>query len=238
MDDKLKKSIVIIVLLAVNIVLIGITAISVTKSISHVFETGGVSNTDVDGNEISQEDISVDDSNINTDESETTNEQVDITLEIIPNEVKVIVTAKEYFEYIQYSFDDGESEKIEVGNKEYQGTIEVPEGEHNLKLQVIDGEKVISTKEELVVGDSEPTINLKLKRIAGELAFIIDAEDDENIKKVEIIHNGGQKQIIEVNEKTYHKEIIMTKDEINTLEVTVININDLSKTRKGKYENK
>jgi len=161
----------------------------------------------------------------------------EIELEAVANGVKIIAKSEEKIDYVQYSWDDGEVEKIQVGEKKYEGIINAPKGQHTLKIEVVDIDENIATKEQVVVGDTEPTIKLKLKRINGKIAFIIDVEDDENIKTVEITHNGGEKQIIEVNEKTYHKEIIMTEGEVNTLEVTAINKNDLSKTRKGKYEN-
>ena len=70
------------------------------------------------------------------------------------------------------------------------------------------------------------------------MAFVINAEDDEKITKVEITHNGGTKQTIDVNDKTYHKDLIMTTGETNTLIVTVTNINGLTKTLRVKFDNK
>lgn len=161
----------------------------------------------------------------------------EIELEAVPNGVKIIATSEEGIDYVQYCWDDEEMQKIEVGDKKYEGIINAPKGQHTLKIEVVDINEVSATKEQVVVGDTEPTVNLKVKRVNGTPAFVIDVEDDENIKTVEIIHNGEETQVIEVNDKTYHKEIIMTEGELNTLEITAINQNGLSKTRKGKYEN-
>lgn len=161
----------------------------------------------------------------------------EIELQAVANGVKVIVTSKEKIEYVQYSWDNGEMQKIEVGDEKYEGIINAPKGKHTLKIEVVDTKGTSEIKEQVVVGDTEPTVNLKLKRINGMPAFIIDVEDDENIKTVEITHNGGETKVIEVNDKKYHNEVIMTEGEINTIEVTAINQNNLSKTRKGKYEN-
>ena len=161
----------------------------------------------------------------------------EIQLEAVANGVKIIVTSEEKIEYLKYSWDNGDVQKIEVGDKVYEGIVNAPKGKHSLKIEVIDvnGQKAEVQKD--VIGDTEPTVNIKLKKINGKLAFVISAEDDENIRTIEITHNGGEKQIIEVNDKTYKKEIIMTEGEINTIEVTAINQNNLSKTKKGKYEN-
>ena len=48
------------------------------------------------------------------------------------------------------------------------------------------------------MGDTEPTLNVQSKLINGKISFVIDAEDDEEIKTIEIIHNGGEKQTINV----------------------------------------
>ena len=161
----------------------------------------------------------------------------EIELEAVANGIKIIVTSEEEIKYLQYSWDNAEMQKIEVGNKKYEGIINAPKGKHTLKIEVVDVKGTNAEVQKDVIGDTEPTVNLKLKRVDGKPAFIIDVEDDENIKTVEIIHNGGETQVIEVNDKIYHKEVIMTEGETNTIEVTAININNLSRTRKGKYEN-
>ena len=140
--------------------------------------------------------------------------------------------------YVQYSWDDGEIQKIDVGESKYEGIINAPQGEHLLKIEVVDENKMIAKKEQKVIGDIEPTVNVQSKFINGKATFVIDVEDDENIKTLEIIHNGGEKQTITVNAKTYHHEVIMTEGETNTLIVTAINEHDLSKTRRIKNDNK
>ena len=95
-----------------------------------------------------------------------------------------------------------------------------------------------ANKEQEVVGDTEPTLTVKPDYVDGKVAFVIDAEDDENIKTVEITHNGGTKETEDVNDKTYHKDLTMTTGETNTLIVTVTNINNLQKTMRVKFDNK
>ena len=91
-------------------------------------------------------------------------------------------------------------------------------------------------KEQIVVGDTEPTLTVKPEYIDEKVAFVIDAEDDEGITKIEITHNGGEKQVIDVNERTYHKDVIMVQGERNTIIVTVTNVNGLSTTLRKKFE--
>ena len=128
-------------------------------------------------------------------------------------------------------------EKIEVGEKEYQGIINAPKGEHLLKIEVADINGMKGQREEMVTGDTEPTLTVKSQLINGKATFVIDAEDDENIKTITIIHNGGEQETVTVNAKTYHYEITMTKGEINTIIVTATNKNNLTKTQRVRFKN-
>lgn len=158
-------------------------------------------------------------------------------LEGVDNGVKIYAASEDQIDYIQYSWDDGEMQKIEVGEEEYEGIINAPKGLHTLKIEVVDMNGMKADLKQNVVGDTEPTINIKSKMVDGKATFIIDVEDDESITTIQIVHNGGEKQTIEVNAKTYHKEIIMTEG-TNTLMVTAVNKNELQKTRGVKFENK
>lgn len=162
----------------------------------------------------------------------------EIKLEAVSNGVKVIVTSEVEIDYLEYSWDDTEKHKIDVGEKKYEGIINTPKGQHTLKIEVVDENNMKANKTQVVVGDTEPIVNVKPQLVNGKVAFVIDAEDDEKITTIELTHNGGEKQVINVNEKTYHKEIIMTEGETNTLIITATNINGLPKTRRVKFDNK
>jgi len=162
----------------------------------------------------------------------------EIELEAVANGVKVNATSEEEIEYIQYTWDEEEPQKIEVGEPTYEGIINAPTGLHILKIEVVDinGMKAELTKE--VIGDTEPTLKIQSKLVNGKATFVIDAEDDEKITTLTIIHNEGEKQVIEVNDKTYHNEVIMTEGEVNTILVTVTNVNGLQKIKGVKFTNK
>ena len=162
----------------------------------------------------------------------------EIKLEAVSNGVKVIATSEVKIDYIEYSWDDGEKQKIDIDVEKYEGIINTPKGQHTLKIEVVDINKMKASKTQVVVGDTEPIVNVKPQLVNGKVAFVIDAEDDEKITTIELIHNGGEKQVINVNAKTYHKEIIMTEGETNTLIITATNINGLPKTRRVKFDNK
>ena len=161
-----------------------------------------------------------------------------IELEAVENGVKVVATSEYKINYIKYNWDNESYQKIEVGDKQYEGIINVPNGEHTLNLEVVDVNGIKAIKTQNIVGDKEPTVKVESKLVNGKATFVIDAEDDEKIVKLEIIHNGGEKQIIEIDALTYHHEVVMTEGEINTIIINAININGLSKTRRIKFDNK
>ena len=162
----------------------------------------------------------------------------EIKLEAVSDGVKLTSTSEIKIDYITYNWDDEEESKVEVGETSYEGIINAPKGKHILNIKVVDiNGKEAEVKRE-IVGDTEPTLTIKPQYVDGKVAFVIDAEDDEQLKSVEITHNGGNKQVIDINEKTYHNEIIMTTGETNTLIVTVKNNNELTKTLRVKFDNK
>lgn len=161
----------------------------------------------------------------------------EIALENVDNGIQIKVSCDDEIDYVQYCWDEGEMEKIEVGKKNYEGIINAPSGKHMLKIEAISINSIKATKETPVIGDTEPTVNIKSALVNGKATFVIDVEDDENIKTISIIHNGGEEQIIDVNEKTYHYEVTMTEGEENTIIVEAINKNDLSKKRGVRFKN-
>ena len=161
-----------------------------------------------------------------------------IKLEAVSNGVQLTSTSEVEISYILYNWDDGEEQKIEVANKSYEGIINAPKGEHLLKITVVDENNMEAKKEQKVVGDTEPTLTVKPDYVEGKVAFVIDAEDDELIKTVELTHNGGTKETINVNDTKYHNDLVMTEGETNTLIVTVTNKNGLQKTLRVKFDNK
>ena len=139
---------------------------------------------------------------------------------------------KNIIDYLEYSWDDGELQKIEIREKHYEGTISAPRGKHRLKIQVVTENDMTAKLEKEVIGDTEPTVNVQALPVNNKPTFVIDVEDDEGITTVSIIHNGGEKQIDNVNDKAFHKEVTMAENEENTIIITATNINGLQKTRR------
>lgn len=160
-----------------------------------------------------------------------------IKLEAVSNGIKVMINCENTIQNIKYSWDNENEQKIDINDTVYEGIINAPKGQHTLYIVATTTEGIEATKSQLVVGDTEPTLNIKADIINGKLSFVVDAEDDEQITKVEIILNEGETQVIDVNDKTYHKEIEMTDGILNKLMVTVYNVNGLKSTLGASFNN-
>ncbi len=160
-----------------------------------------------------------------------------IKLEAVSNGIKVMINCEDTIQNIKYSWDNENEQKIDINDTVYEGIISAPKGQHTLYIVATTTEGIEATKSQLVVGDTEPTLNIKADIINGKLSFVVDAEDDEQITKVEIILNEGETQVIDVNDKTYHKEIEMTDGILNKLMVTVYNVNGLKSTLGASFNN-
>ena len=160
-----------------------------------------------------------------------------IKLEAVSNGIKVMINCEDTIQNIKYSWDNENEQKIDINATVYEGIINAPKGQHTLYIVATTTEGIEATKSQLVVGDTEPTLNIKADIINGKLSFVVDAEDDEQITKVEIILNEGETQVIDVNDKTYHKEIEMTDGILNKLMVTVYNVNGLKSTLGASFNN-
>ena len=154
------------------------------------------------------------------------------SIESVDNGVKVSVKCEDKLDYLQYNWDNGEMQKIEISEKKYEGIINAPKGMHILKIKVVSINGIKSEIVKEVIGDTEPTVNVQSQLIDEKPTFVIDAEDDELITTITIIHNGGEKQVITVNKKTYHGEVKMIEGGENTIIVTATNKNSLQKTRR------
>ena len=148
-----------------------------------------------------------------------------------------MINCEDTIQNIKYSWDNENEQKIDINDTVYEGIINAPKGQHTLYIVATTTEGIEATKSQLVVGDTEPTLNIKADIINGKLSFVVDAEDDEQITKVEIILNEGETQVIDVNDKTYHKEIEMTDGILNKLMVTVYNVNGLKSTLGASFNN-
>ena len=150
------------------------------------------------------------------------------------NTLTVTVT-EENGKSVTYQWDDGEKQKIPVGDKNYEGTINAISGKHTLKIIAVDIDSIASEKSQVVVGSTAPKITVKLGKRDNKIYFVIDIEDEDRLAKVDIVLNNGETKSITVNDKTYHEEIELVEGE-NRLVIVAENANKITTTSRKLYD--
>lgn len=156
----------------------------------------------------------------------------EITLKQVENKIQVNVESKTNIATVSYYWDEDEQNATteNINDIKAEKIIDVLEGTHTLCVKAIDENGTESIKKQKLIGDTKP----KLEIGTDGNAFIILAEDDEELSKIEIKFNSNEPIIEEINNKEYHKEIELTNG-VNKLTVKVYNKNGLSETSKVKY---
>ena len=148
--------------------------------------------------------------------------------------VQLKVTSRQKLKSISYWWDEEEPTIVEIeeSENEYEEIIESKQGTHTLNVEVIDQNNTVETAEQLVIGDSEPELEISTDGVSN---YVIKAKDDQEIKRIVITLNG-ETQEIEVGDKQIEHKVPIPQG-YSLIEVTVYNINELSVTKKAKITN-
>lgn len=161
---------------------------------------------------------------------------INIEFEVDGSNLKVTANGKEQLSYMTYRWDEEEETRIDINDMQTEQTIEIPKGLHTLTVIVVDINNKTETKEQEVKGVTKPTLNVTTD---GSANFVINASDEEGIKRVEFIINETEKYALDLD-KVYsidqRKEFQYSyplHDGENKLEVTVYNESGVSETFKA-----
>ena len=146
--------------------------------------------------------------------------------------VQLKVTSRQKLKSISYWWDEEEPTIIESEENEYEVVITSKQGTHMLNVEVIDQNDTVETAEQLVIGDSEPELEITTDGVSN---YVIKAKDDQEINKI-IITLNSEIHEIEVGDKQIEHKIPIPQG-YSLIEVTVYNINDISVTKKAKVTN-
>lgn len=161
---------------------------------------------------------------------------INIEFEVVNSNIKVKVEGKEELSYMTYRWDEEEETRVEIGEIETEQTIPVPSGQHKLTVVAVDINNKTETKEQEVKGVSKPKVEITTD---GSDNFLIKAEDEEGIKKVEFIINETDRnmlnldQVLPIEERKQFEYSYPLHDGENKLEVRVYNENDVSEVFKA-----
>lgn len=156
----------------------------------------------------------------------------EIYFSALSGKVKVNIESENKIESANYRWDEEEEIDIELGDDEYSIETQIEatkQGTHMLYITVTDIEGNTETKEQKVIGASEPEVKISTDGVSN---YVITVKDDEEITKM-IIDLNGVKTEVEVNEAEYEYKIAIPEGD-SVIEVTAYNINNLTATKKAK----
>lgn len=162
----------------------------------------------------------------------------DIKINIEPEGTKLKITAegKNNLTYLTYRWDEEDETKVDINDIKIDQTIDIPKGEHELTVIVVDEKNTTETKKQKVKGVTKPKVEVTTD---GAENFIIKAEDDQGIKRVEFKVND-KKYVLKLNEiypleerKEFEYKYPL-EDGKNKITVKVYNENDVTETFKAK----
>ena len=174
----------------------------------------------------------------NTGNNNTVTEQpeIDSKIEIkfssVADGVKLNITSAVQLKTIEYWWDEEEPTVVETAETVNETIVPTKQGTHTLTVKVTDIKEYQKTKEQLVIGDSEPELTIGTDGISN---YVIKAKDDEQLTKI-IIKVNEQLEEIEINSKTFEKAVPIPVGD-SLIEVTVYNLNELSVNKKAKITN-
>lgn len=160
---------------------------------------------------------------------------ININFEVDGSQLKITANGKDELSYLTYRWDDEQEEKVDINSSQIEQSIDIPKGQHKLTVVVVDVNNKTQSKEQEVKGVTKPKLEVTTD---GSANFVINASDDEGIKRVEFIINETDKRaldldkVLPLDQRKEFKYSYPLHDGENRLEVTVYNESGVSETSK------
>ena len=176
--------------------------------------------------------IDVDGQEIYTDKEYTTEEV--INLSVSGSKLKIQAENETEISYMTYRWDEEEEQRIDINSTTVDQEIDIPMGEHDLTVILVDVNNETITKEQKVKGVTKPTITVELDETKEN--YIITITDDTGLEKVDFLIRGEEKTVTVEDGKTELKNKLGLKEgNDNVLEITAYNVDGIaSDTKKVK----
>lgn len=162
----------------------------------------------------------------------TIERDININIEPEGNSLKITANGKNQLQYMTYRWDNEEETKVDINRNQVEETIQIPKGLHTLTVIVVDENNKTESVEQEVNGVTKP----KLDVTTDGSNFIIQAADEQGLKKVEFIINETEKYMLNLEtqlsleERKEFEYAYPLQDGENKLEITVYNENDVTET--------
>ena len=178
---------------------------------------GGTNNLNVKAVDIQGQEISTD--------KEYTAEEI-INLAISGSKLKITAENETQIAYMTYRWDEEEEQRIDINATTVDQEIDIPMGEHNLTVILVDINNETITKEQKVKGVTKPNIEIRLDEAKEN--YLITITDDTGIQKIDVIIRGEERTIESNGEKELKYKIGLNEGDENRLEITAYNADGIA----------
>ncbi len=150
-----------------------------------------------------------------------------INLSVSGSKLKITAENETEIAYMTYRWDEDEEQRIDINATTVDQEIDIPMGEHNLTVILVDVNNETITKEQKVKGVTKPTIDIGVDD-AHEY-YLITISDETGLERVEFTIRGEQKTVTVENGETELKYKLKLNDgDENKLEITAYNVDGIA----------
>ena len=169
--------------------------------------------------------IDVQGQEISTDKEYTTEDI--INLSVSGSKLKITAENETEIAYMTYRWDEDEEQRIDINATTVDQEIDIPMGEHNLTVILVDVNNETITKEQKVKGVTKPTIDIGVDD--AQEYYLITISDETGLERVEFTIRGEQKTVTVENGETELKYKLKLNDgDENRLEITAYNVDGIA----------
>ena len=150
-----------------------------------------------------------------------------IHLAVSGSKLKITAENETEIAYMTYRWDDEEEQRIDINATTVDQEIDIPMGEHNLTVILVDVNNETITKEQKVKGVTKPSVTVE-KDDTGEY-YLITITDETGLDRVELNIRGEEKNItVENGEKELKYKIKINDNDENKLIITAYNVDGIA----------
>ncbi len=138
------------------------------------------------------------------------------------NKIRIKVQDTQGLKYIRYTWNSGNYVTVKANVEDLRiidELVEIPLGQNTLRVEAVNIDSMITTKELEVKGVKRPVVALKLE----DSNLVIKAEDEQGLKIINFTINGQRYQMNCMERKAIEKKIPLQQGE-NIVELTAENL--------------
>lgn len=160
-----------------------------------------------------------------------------INLAVSGSKLKITAENETEISYMTYRWDEEEEQKIDINSTTVDQEIDIPMGEHNLTVILVDINNETITKEQKVKGVTKPVIEIGADEAKEN--YLVTITDETGLDKVEVTLRGETKTVtVEDNATEVKYRFPLIENDENMLEITAYNVDGIASDTKKVRANK